>query len=93
MQITVQSRQTLLDIALRECGSAEGVFALAQRNGLSITDTLEPGQILEIAAEDIADRQVAGHYKANGIMVATELTRSLQEGIEFWAIEYDFIVS
>ena len=39
MQITVNDRQTLLDIAVIVLGSAAGVFALAQRNGLPVTAT------------------------------------------------------
>ena len=93
MKAIVQTGQTLLDLALRECGSDEGVFPLASRNGLSITDALEPGQVLEVAPEDVVNQEVVDYYKAKNILPATELETPLEEGIEFWAIEYDFIVS
>ena len=39
MEITVKDRQSLIDIAIIALGSAEGVFSLVKRNGLSLTDT------------------------------------------------------
>ena len=53
MQITVNDRQTLLDIAVIALGSAAGVFALAQRNGLPVTATLADGQTLTYELEDV----------------------------------------
>ena len=47
MKVTVKDRQSLFDVAIQVLGSAEGVFALAERNGLSITDRLTDGQELE----------------------------------------------
>ena len=43
MEITVKDRQSLIDIAIIALGSAEGVFSLVKRNGLSLTDTLTAG--------------------------------------------------
>lgn len=93
MSVTVQSRQTLLDIALQECGGVEGVFNLAARNDLSITDVLSVGREIEAAPEDVVNRTVADYYRINNITPATEPDELLEEGIEFWTIEYDFEVS
>lgn len=46
MIVTVKDRQSLLDVAIQVLGSPTGVFALAERNGLSITDRLTDGQQL-----------------------------------------------
>lgn len=53
MEIKVKDRQSLIDIAIIALGSAEGVFSLVKRNGLSLTDTLTDGQVLEYEADDI----------------------------------------
>lgn len=46
MQIAVKDRQSLADIAVEYLGGVEGIFALAERNGISITARLEDGQTL-----------------------------------------------
>ncbi|MDR3287049.1 MAG: LysM domain-containing protein [Prevotellaceae bacterium] len=97
MQTTVKNRQTLLDIAVQEMGSAEAVFELAAANNLSITDEPENGQILQIpqSTGEYVPRQIVNYYNVNKIKPATaiENTIIIPEGIEFWAIEYDFTVS
>jgi hypothetical protein len=96
MQITVQNRQTLLDIALQELGSAEAVFELAVVNNCSITGDLDAGRVLDIpAVSQYVRRQIADYYRVNGINPATQLddTMSFDEGIGEWEIENDFTVS
>ncbi len=39
--------QSLLDLALQECGSIEAAFDMAVQNGLSVTSELTSGQLLE----------------------------------------------
>lgn len=46
MRTTAKERQTLLDIALQTGGHIETVLALAEANGMSITDRLEDGSVL-----------------------------------------------
>ena len=95
MEIKVLNGQSLFDIAIQSAGSIEAVFDIALANGISITDDLEPGTVLVVPA--VLNRQVAEYYRVNGIQPATGITVSdapaLQEGVEFWGIEYDFIVS
>lgn len=100
MIIDVLTGQSLFDLAIQKLGSVEGVFELAEKADVSLTDELAVGVLLN-APVDPADRQVADYYKANRIIPATAITKDntsgggdiLMEGIEFWAIEYDFIVS
>ena len=92
----VKERQTLLDIALQTSGSVEAVMELAKQNGLSITDELSDGQVLEV--KEVKDVAVVSHYEINCIVPATEASdeeRSAMayEGIGFMAIENDFVVS
>ena len=46
MTVTVKNRQTLSDIAIQVYGSVEAVVALAEANGVSITDDLPAGMVL-----------------------------------------------
>lgn len=76
MNVTVKDRQSLLDVAIQVLGSAEGVFSLAERNGLSITDRLTDGQVLEYDMADIVDTRIAELVAARGISPATEIPKS-----------------
>ena len=73
MTIIVKDRQCLLDIAMQVTGSAAGVFALAERNGISITDRLVEGQVLVYDAQDVEDAHTAQLMQARGIVPATEI--------------------
>lgn len=73
MQITVNDRQTLLDIAVIALGSAAGVFALAQRNGLPVTATLADGQALTYELEDVVSPAVRSAYALQHISPATDI--------------------
>ena len=70
MKIAVRDRQCLVDIALQACGSVEAVFAIAERNGLAITDDLVVGQTLTYETADIEDKQVVAAYASNGVVPA-----------------------
>ena len=70
MKTTARHRQCLIDIALQECGSFEAVFAIAERNGLSVTDDLEVGQTLSYELADVLDKGIVEKYVADGICPA-----------------------
>lgn len=73
MQITVNDRQNLLDIAVIALGSAAGVFALAQRNGLPVTASLSDGQTLTYELEDVVSPAVRSAYALQHISPATDI--------------------
>lgn len=73
MQIIVNDRQTLLDIAVIALGSAAGVFALAQRNGLPVTATLTDGQTIAYELEDVVSLSVRSAYALQHISPATDI--------------------
>lgn len=68
--VMVKERQTLLDIALQTSGSVEAVMELAKQNGLSITDELSDGQVLEV--KEVKDVAVVERYAVEGVCPATE---------------------
>lgn len=97
MNTTVKNGQSLFDIALQMCGSAESAFELALMNGLALSDELVNGQVLEVPA--VAEKQIVQQYAVDNVFPATAITPEqynetiVGEGIEFWGIEYDFIIS
>ena len=93
MSINVLTGQSLLDLAIQGMGSIEGVFALAEAAGLSITDELSPGMVIPVPLP-LADPQVAAYYATRRITPATATTTEIiPEGVEYWRIEFDFITS
>lgn len=89
MQITVKDRQSLADIAVQYLGGVEGIFALAERNGISITARLADGQTLDWELADTVDAQVQRIYAAQGIEPATDISGKeanalLQATARYW---------
>ncbi len=76
MELRAKERQSLWNISVQYLGSAEGVFALAARNGLAVTDRLTDGQRLEWETEDIVAASVANTYGVRGIVPATDISDS-----------------
>lgn len=99
MKKKVLDCQSLWDIALQETGDITGAWELAELHGLSLTEELQVGQ--EMEEVPVKNRQLAAYYALHGIYPATAITIEsesgdgalLLEGIEFWGIGYDFIVS
>ncbi len=94
----VGSRQSIFDIALQQCGTLEAAFEIAAMNDCSLTDDLTTGD--DMAVPQASNDAVVKQYAVNNILPATGITQDeindmmgTGEGIEFWAIEYDFIVS
>jgi len=69
METTVLEGQSLLDIALQELGSLEGTYALAVLNGLSLTDSLAAGMLLQLP--DVVDKRIVNYYSERNIRPAT----------------------
>lgn len=99
MEITVKDRQSLFDIAIQYLGSVEGVWLLAEKNNISITDALEDGTILKYDSTDIIDTKVAEHYAQEHLSPATDISeREINtllyggEGIGYWRVGKNFIV-
>lgn len=96
MKVKVLDGQSLFDIAIRRCGDISAAYSIAEMNGLSITDPLTAGQELEIP--DPYDKDVAGYFSNRGIEPATALTSEVfesveNEGLDYWILEVDFIIS
>jgi hypothetical protein len=96
--LKVYERQSMLDVAVQHSGGIESVFDFAFNNGLSITDDLNPYDTL-LGCNDIVDLDIVYYYSNKGIIPSTALTDTdisqtiANEGIEFWTVGEDFIVS
>lgn len=62
-------QQTLLDIALQHCGTAEAVFAIAELNSISPDIVPCHGDIVTLP--DMVNKKVVNYYSANKIVPAT----------------------
>lgn len=97
-QVLIMSGQTLLDLAMQETGSVEGVFQLAVLNGLALTDELSEGNSLKYPTQAV-DRVVRKAFQDNNWKPSSAKTVAGQqlpptlEGIGYWTIEVDFRVS
>ena len=97
----VLSGQSVLDVEIQTAGSAEAAFLLAAANGLSITGELDAGD--ELATVAAIDRDVFNYYSSNQLKPATAITAAgsglgggsgeIEEGVEFWYVEYDFVIN
>jgi len=72
MKITVERRQTLSDIAIQVYGDVRAVGILMVENGVSLTDDLEPGTVLECPTAEY-DRYLQMYVVRRGIRPATAL--------------------
>jgi len=95
-KIITKSGQTLFDIALQVYGTIEGVFGLLADNPgktSTLTDEPTPGTELMVNGT-VLNKYVANEYANRGIIPATGIHHEYQgEGIGWWIIEDDFIVT
>lgn len=71
MRVIPIQGQSLLDIALQTTGSIEGVFELAELNGISVTDSVE-GIALSVDGLTVLSPQAVAYYKTNSIIPTTD---------------------
>lgn len=105
-QTTAEDRQTILDIAISECGSIEAAFDLAMLNSHSVSDDLAVGESLSLPS--VVDKAVTDYWALNSISGATAITSDIMsyedetaadtspitmEGIGYWTIRGTFIIS
>ena len=90
--ISVLQGQTIFDVAIQEFGSVEASYPLATLNGMSVTDDLVPGMLLQKTS--IVNKIITSYYSDKALKPATGgVVVSSIGGIEYWAIETEFLVS
>lgn len=89
----VQPGQCLMDIAIQHLGAVDAWPELAQLNGLALTAILVPGTVLRLP--EVRDKRVKRVLDEGAFMPATGDVSYLYlpEGIGYWFVEFDLIVS
>lgn len=99
MQVTALHNQTLLDVAIRHCGTVQAVADIAILNNISITDDLIAGQFILIPQKDYGNQEVINYFISNKIEPASALTEESKEltegksGIGFMRVGINFKVA
>lgn len=95
--IKVSEGQTLLDIAVEHCGDINAVYTIADLNLKGITDDLVIGEVLIVPDVDVTKADIVEMFKQPSRKPASgeDLNTSdvFGEGLEFWIIEEDFVIS
>lgn len=91
-------QQSLFDIAIGEYGDVKAVFDLTLSNQTSMTDDRMINEAVFIGKSVYTDRSIRDYYKRNEYIPATDLSEEQSQeinpqGISYWAINIDFIVS
>lgn len=87
--------QAWIDIALQQLGTEERLFELCDLNGAGITDELAANTLISAPEPEPNVKRIISALQARKPSSLRTLApgAELEEGIEFWAIELDFIVS
>jgi hypothetical protein len=86
--------QTWIDLTIQQLGDEERIFELCDLNSAGITDLLAAGTEIESLEPDAKRKKVVNALqsrKPSSLYYGTG--NPAPEGIEYWAIELDFIVS
>lgn len=95
--IKASERQSIVDLAVQELGSTEAAFLFALENDLPLSDDTVPGQ--EFSLSDVKEKTLVNYYSQKNVKPATGLsdtednTSQENEGVGYWYIGNDFIVS
>jgi hypothetical protein len=95
--VSIMVNQVMLDIAMQESGNIEDVFKIAKMNGISVTGLLAAGTIV-ITPTTPYNKKIYQQYRDNGWRPASNVNQSSitvpgLQGIDYWAIELDFILN
>jgi hypothetical protein len=92
MQATVLTEQSIFDLAIQEAGTIEAAFAIAVANNISITALPDAGE--RVSGIEAIERPVTNYYANKGLIPATANLIGLEfEGIGYWGVEIDFIIT
>ena len=70
--ITVNDKQSILDLALQYAGGFEEAYNIAEANDVSLTDDLTVGQQLSIPS--VMNQDITTYYKVRSHIPATHIT-------------------
>jgi len=70
-KVTVQKQQNIIDLAIQEYGSIEGLIQLAKDNDLSLDEDMVAGAMLEVNESKINNQPLVDYFKQRDIIIAT----------------------
>lgn len=86
--------QTWVDLALQELCDEERIFELCDLNGASMTDDIAPGtEVITPVAESKKGACVLTLRSRRPASLFFGVGNAAPEGIGYWAIETDFVIS
>lgn len=96
MKIEVLEGQTLADIAIQANGDLGSLMNIAMLNGMSITDDVAEGMVIEVPEADSDKQSIVAVFDDKANRPASKIQFSdadMPEGIAYWTIGLDFKVS
>ena len=84
--------QTLFDIALEKYGTLEAANTIAAANNIALTDNIE-GIDLVLPQFDADSAAATVKRRIESYSISTDIDAQNVEGISFWALSQNFIVS
>lgn len=93
MAVIAGNGQTAIDIALQECGAIEAVVGICLTNDITIYDAIGAGVKVETVA--VIDINVVQQFMIEKRKPASFHGNIVEDydGIDYWIIEDDFIIS
>lgn len=89
-EVTVLENQSLLDIAIRHCGSMELLFEIARLNSISVTKKLQAGELIKVPVVLQENKRIVEYYKTNNIQPGTDYLR--EEVDSYLNVSADFLL-
>lgn len=87
----VEQGQCLVDMAIQYNGNALAIFDIALINGISLTEDIVPGQELKETA--VLDNRIKNYFSKITPASGNDADILVQQGIGYWYIGLDFIIS
>ncbi|MCZ2141064.1 MAG: hypothetical protein LC096_06680 [Bacteroidia bacterium] len=87
----VEQGQCLVDMAIQYNGNALAIFDIALINGISLTEDIVPGQELKETA--VLDNRIKNYFSKITPARGSDIDTLEQQGIGYWYIGLDFIIS
>ncbi len=96
--IKAAGQQNIFDLALQVYGKVEGAFILAQDNDRVLSDIVGAGDAFDVDEDNIINQSVVNYFSGLNTKPASNSEVLIDgekqgEGIGYWAIGTDFIVS
>lgn len=95
-KIVINEGQTIYDFAVLFFGNADAVaWILEDNESIDLDTVLEPGIIIKIRKVEegeFLNKKIVNYYTKLGLQINTS-DIVFQEGIDFWGIEFDFVIS